>query len=63
MTATAPGKHVLIVDDDRLTRDALALTLEAAGYTVRQAADGKDAFRVLRTPPPAAALLDILMPG
>jgi CheY-like chemotaxis protein len=63
MTATAPGKHVLVVEDDGLTRDALAMALEAAGYTVRQAADGREAFRVLRTPPPPAAiLLDIVMP-
>ena len=39
------------------------MTLEAAGYTVRQAGDGQDAFAVLRTPPqPAAILLDIVMP-
>ncbi len=62
-TGAAPGRHVLIVDDDRLTREALALTLEAAGYAVRQAADGQDAFRALRTPPPPfAILLDIVMP-
>jgi chemotaxis family two-component system sensor histidine kinase/response regulator PixL len=54
---------VLVVDDDGLTRDALVLALEAAGYTVRQAADGREAFRVLRTPPPPSAiLLDIVMP-
>jgi chemotaxis family two-component system sensor histidine kinase/response regulator PixL len=62
-TTTAPGKDILVVDDDGLTRDALVLALEAAGYTVRQAADGRDAFRVLRTPPPPRAiLLDIVMP-
>ena len=62
-TTAAPGKHVLIVEDDRLTREALALTLETAGYTVRQAADGRDAFRALRAlPPPDAILLDIVMP-
>jgi CheY-like chemotaxis protein len=64
MSTTASGKEILIVDDDGPTRDALAMTLEAAGYTVRQAADGREAFRLLRVPPPPSAiLLDIVMPG
>jgi len=64
MKPAAPGKGVLIVDDDGLTRDALAMALGAAGYTVRQAADGREAFRLLRVPPPPSAiLLDIAMPG
>jgi CheY-like chemotaxis protein len=55
---------VLVVDDDGLTRDALAMTLEAAGYAVRHASDGREALRLLRAPPPPfAVLLDIVMPG
>jgi CheY-like chemotaxis protein len=62
--STAAGKDVLVVDDDGLTRDALTMTLEAAGYSARQAADGPEAFRLLRSgPPPVAILLDIVMPG
>src|SRR5262249_7942101 len=61
---TAPiAKSVLVVDDDGLTRHALTLALESAGYTVRQASNGQEAFRVLQTPPPPSAiLLDIVMP-
>jgi CheY-like chemotaxis protein len=63
MTTPARGKDSRSVDDDGLTRDALAMTLEAAGYTVRQATDGREALRVLRVPPPPfAILLDIVMP-
>jgi CheY-like chemotaxis protein len=64
MTTRTRGTDILVVDDDGLTRDALAMTLEAAGYTVRQAADGREAFRQLcLPPPPSAILLDIVMPG
>ena len=64
MSTTASGKEILILDDDGPTRDALAMTLGAAGYTVRQAADGREAFRLLCVPPPPSAiLLDIVMPG
>jgi len=61
--STPARKDILVVDDDGLTRQALATTLEAAGYTVRQAADGWEAFRLLCVPPPPTAiLLDIVMP-
>jgi CheY-like chemotaxis protein len=64
MSTGGPEKNILIVDDDGLTRDALATTLQAAGYAVRQAADGREAFRQLcLPPPPSAILLDIVMPG
>ena len=62
--STPARKDVLIVDDDGLTRQALATTLEAAGYTARQAADGPEGLRLLGSGPlPLAILLDIVMPG
>ena len=62
--STPARKHVLVVDDDGLTRQALTTTLEAAGYTARQAADGPEGLRLLGSgPPPLAILLDIVMPG
>ena len=62
--STTGEKDILVVDDDGPTRDALAMALGAAGYTVRQAADGREAFRLLQVPPPPSAiLLDIVMPG
>ena len=63
MDTPSPAKSILVVDDDGLTRHALTLALESAGYTVHQASNGREAFRVLRTsPPPSAILLDIVMP-
>jgi len=63
MNSTPPGKSVLVVDDDGLTRSALTLALESAGYRVHQAANGREAFQVLHAAPaPSAILLDIVMP-
>ena len=55
---------VLLVDDVRSTRDRLARVLTTGGYDVLQAADGREALRVLATSPAVdAILLDLLMSG
>jgi CheY-like chemotaxis protein len=58
-----PVKNVLLVEDDALIREGLALVLEAAGYAVRQAGDGQQGLRALRTQSlPDVILLDMVMP-
>jgi CheY-like chemotaxis protein len=58
-----PEKRILLVEDDALTRDALTMVLEGAGYTVEQAANGLAALRRLRSAPrPALIVLDMVMP-
>jgi DNA-binding response OmpR family regulator len=59
----ASPKRVLVVDDDRALRHALASLLQAAGYAVTQAADGPDALARLRRTPCDVMLLDINLPG
>lgn len=56
--------EVLIAEDDRLTRDALArlLDLEEGIRVVGQAADGESALRLVREKRPAVLLSDINMP-
>lgn len=55
---------VLIVDDDESIRDSLRLVLEDAGYTTRDAEDGKAALARLREDGPCmVVLLDLIMPG
>lgn len=58
--------RVLVVDDDALSREVLALLLEHAGYIVSTADSGDTAIRRLGstpTPPPHVVLADIQMPG
>lgn len=55
---------VLIVDDVRSTRDRLARVLGTGGYDIIEAADGREALRVLATSPSVdAILLDLVMSG
>ncbi len=54
---------ILIAEDDSAIRQALADTLEGAGYAVLQAADGKEALGLLLTRGIDLALLDVNMPG
>jgi len=53
---------VLVVDDDREIRVALAAILVAEGYGVLEAANGEEALEVLRTGVrPSVILLDLMM--
>src|SRR6187455_1851409 len=58
----ATTDDILIVDDDASIRAMLAFVFDDAGYTVVEAADGKEALDVLRTEPPALMVLDLMMP-
>ena len=54
---------ILVVDDDRATRDAMATLLRENGFTARTARDGREALQRLRTgPAPCLLLLDMMMP-
>ena len=53
---------ILIVDDDRDTREGLAEVLALAGYLVRTAANGKIALQQARENRPDLIVLDLVMP-
>jgi CheY-like chemotaxis protein len=55
-------KSVLVVEDDLDARESLTALLETEGYRVREAANGEEALRVLRSTPICIILLDIFMP-
>ncbi|HZY84248.1 MAG TPA: response regulator [Gemmataceae bacterium] len=58
-----PGKHILLVEDDEITRGAIKLVLEWEGYQVDCAANGQEALDLLRDKePPSLILLDVMMP-
>lgn len=58
--------RILVIDDDALSRDVIALLLEHAGFVVDTADSGDAAMHYLNTTPgplPAVVLADIQMPG
>jgi CheY-like chemotaxis protein/anti-sigma regulatory factor (Ser/Thr protein kinase) len=58
-----PGDDILIVEDDPSTVRLLRTYLESDGYGVRMANTGATALAEARARPPAAIILDILLPG
>jgi len=54
---------ILVVDDDDGFRSMLRRTLQRAGHTVLEAADGSAALRALRDVTPELVITDIIMPG
>jgi CheY-like chemotaxis protein len=62
-TFTGPAPRVLIVDDDRPLRFAVAALLQDAGYATDQAGDGPEALRKLQEHGADLMLLDIGLPG
>ena len=60
MTSTT---DILIIEDDAIMREALAEWLEAAGYSVRKAADGSAGIAAVKLAAPALVVTDIHMPG
>lgn len=56
--------ELLLVEDDRDVREAIAEVLEQEGYAVAQARSGAEALQHLSgaTAPPSAILLDLMMP-
>jgi two-component system KDP operon response regulator KdpE len=56
------GERVLIVDDEPQIRRALRSALDAHGYTVAAAEDGREALEMIPTWAPDAIVLDLVMP-
>jgi DNA-binding response OmpR family regulator len=53
------GIRVLLIEDDPLTREVLAMALAGTGYDVRSEADGSRVERVAETFVPDIALIDL----
>jgi two-component system, OmpR family, response regulator len=54
--------RVLVVDDEAEMGDLLEYGLEAEGFEVRLACDGASALDFVRSWPPDAILLDVMLP-
>jgi len=58
-----PLKTIMVIEDDHDTRVSLRQSLEAEGYFVFSAANGKQGLEIIRRiKPPCLILLDLVMP-
>jgi CheY-like chemotaxis protein len=66
-TQRVKRRSILIVDDDPISRELVALLLGAEGHVVTKAASGNEAIRALKAAEknqrPSAILVDLQMPG
>ena len=62
MTTPTEPATILVVDDDRDSREIAARLLEKAGYHALRAASGAEALRVVDEQPVHLLLLDVMMP-
>lgn len=61
MAAAAKELRVLIVDDERIIADTLALILRSRGMTIRTAYNGEDAVEAAATFRPDVLISDVVM--
>ena len=54
--------RVLVVDDDEVIRQLIAVNLQLEGFEVATAVDGQDCLEKVRTVRPDVITLDIMMP-
>jgi len=55
--------RVLFIEDDEAVRNAIALELRSAGYTVRDEVDGNELEEISDSFRPDIAVLDVMLPG
>jgi CheY-like chemotaxis protein len=55
-------KKILVVDDDDFTLDSIKMSLEAKGYTVLMAYNGKEALEIFQSEPVPVVITDLQMP-
>jgi CheY-like chemotaxis protein len=64
LSSSAGRARVLLVEDERVARRALAALLSASGYPTDAVASAEEALSVLgRETPPRIALIDFNLPG
>jgi diguanylate cyclase (GGDEF)-like protein len=61
--AADEGEHVLVVDDDPFIARLLEIELQASGYDVAVAGDGKQALDPVSERIPSLVLADVMMPN
>ena len=56
------AKRILVIDDEDLIREVVKEMLEAEGYVVSTAANGREGLRLYRKEPADLIITDIFMP-
>ncbi len=54
--------RILVLEDDRTSRQIISRALEKAGYDVIQCSEGKDALRMAARYVPIAVIADVMLP-
>ena len=62
-TTNQQNPRVLVVDDERIISDSLAIILSKSGYDARAAYSGEMAIEMARNFCPDMLITDVLMPG
>ena len=55
-------EDIIVADDERVVRKAVAGLLADAGFSVREAKNGEEALRLFKASKPDLVLLDVMMP-
>jgi DNA-binding response OmpR family regulator len=59
MTSTP---HIVVIDDDAMVRTAVTRILEAEGFQVALAGDGREGLKLMHSLQPRLVITDIIMP-
>lgn len=62
VAVTEPLGRVLVVDDDEVIRQLIAVNLQLEGFEVSTAVDGQDCLERVREVRPNVITLDVMMP-
>src|SRR5688500_17464571 len=62
MTHSPAGPLVVLIEDDDVVAETLALYLEQAGFAVERAADGVEGLRLASRDDVALVILDLMIP-
>lgn len=60
---TAVQRRLLIIDDDAIVRESIAMYLADSGYQILEAGNGSDGLALFRAQCPDLVLTDLRMPG
>jgi DNA-binding NtrC family response regulator len=63
MSFTQDRRRILVIDDEHVVAESLALIFSRHGFEVSVAHSAEDAIEVIATEEPATAFIDVMLPG